>query len=107
MDWYVIEYLYPKAFKKFVNTMFPNVGLVSLSTLGQYDDKKLYQFFDREGVYMTIEMYNPHQWVFSISLHNGVVLGPMQDSNSNRTETEKEGFLECFKMLDKILNDNL
>jgi hypothetical protein len=50
-------------------------------------------------------MYNPHQWVFSISLINGVVFGPTQYSKTNREETEIEGFLECFKILDKILRD--
>ena len=50
MDWYVIEYLYPISFQRFKDTMFPNVGIISLSTLGLYDTKKLYQFFDKEGV---------------------------------------------------------
>ena len=103
MDWYVIEYLYPNAFKRFTGTMFPNVGVVSLSTLGLYDPKKLYQFFDKEGVYLTIEMYNPHQWVFTISVNNGIVFCPSQDSRTNREETETDGFLECFKILNKII----
>lgn len=105
MDWYTIDYLYPKALKKFAEKMFPNVGVPSISILQCYDNKKLYQFFDKEGVYLNIEMYNPHQWVFSISLYNGVVFGPTQYSKTNREETENEGFLECFKILDKILCD--
>ena len=105
MDWYVIEYLYPVAFERFKSVMFPNVGVISLSTLWLYDSKKLYQFFDKEGVYLTIEMYNPNQWVFSVSLKNGVIFGPTQDSLSTRDETEVEGFLECFKILDKKLKD--
>ena len=44
MDWYSIEYLFPKAFKRFAEVMFPNVGLLSLNTLEFYDTKKLYQF---------------------------------------------------------------
>jgi hypothetical protein len=107
MDWYVIEYLYPNAFSKFKTTMFPNVGILSISTLGFYDSKKLYQFFDKEGVYLTIEMYTPSQWVFSISLKNGIVFGPTQDSTPTREETETEGFLECFKILDKILKEKI
>ena len=101
MDWYVIEYLYPIAFQRFKDTMFPNVGIISLSTLGLYDSKKLYQFFDKEGVYLTVEMYNPHQWVFTISLKNGIVFGPTQESKTTREETETDGFIECFRILDK------
>ena len=70
MDWYTVEYLYPDGFKKFTEKMFPYVGVVSLTTLESYDIKKLYNFFDKEGIYLTIEMYNPNQWVFSISLQN-------------------------------------
>lgn len=103
MDWYSIEYLFPKSFKRFSETMFPNVGLLSLNTLEFYDNKKLYQFFDKEGVYLTVEMYNPHQWVFSVSLKNGVVFGPTQDSKTTREETELDGFLECFRILDKMV----
>jgi len=105
IDWYSIEYLYPSSFKKFTSTMFPNVGVLSLSTLEFYDTKKLYYFFDKEGVYLTIEMYNPHQWVFSISLSNGVVFGPTQDSKTTRSEVEYDGFNECFRILDKLIRD--
>jgi hypothetical protein len=107
IDWYTVQYLYPKAFERFSNIMFPNVGVLSLSTLEYYDTKKLYHFFDKEGVYLTIEMYNPHQWVFSISLSNGIVFGPTQESKPTRTQTEYDGFIECFRILDKILNDRI
>ena len=103
MDWYSIEYLFPKAFKRFAEVMFPNVGLLSLNTLEFYDTKKLYQFFDKEGVYLSIEMYNPHQWVFSISLHNGIVFGPTQESKKTREEAEEDGFFECFRVLEKLI----
>jgi hypothetical protein len=103
MDWYSIEYLYPNALSKFKERMFPNVGVLSLSTLVYYDNKKLYQFFDKEGVYLSIEMYNPRQWVFSISLHNGIVFGPTQESKKSREEAEEDGFFECFRVLDKIV----
>lgn len=103
MDWYSIEYLYPGALSKFKERMFPNVGVLSLSTLVYYDNKKLYQFFDMEGVYLSIEMYNPKQWVFSISLHNGIVFGSAQESKKTREEAEEDGFFECFRVLDKII----
>jgi hypothetical protein len=50
-------------------------------------------------------MYNPHQWVCSISLHNGIVFGPSQSSKTTRNEIEVDGFLECFKVLDKKISD--
>lgn len=103
MDWYTIQYLYPESYDKFVKTMFPNIGVISVSTLLFYDTKKLYQFFDKEGIYLTIEMYNPNLWVFSISLQNGFVFGPATESKSTREEIETDGFYECFKVLDKIL----
>lgn len=106
MDWYTVEYLYLKAFKRFAEVMFPNVGVLSLNTLEFYDIKKLYQFFDKEGIYLTIEMYKKDQWGFNISLHNGIVLCPIQDSQTSREECEISGFLECFKILDKHLNEN-
>lgn len=103
MDWYTVEYLYPNALSKFKERMFPNVGVLSLSTLLYYDNKRLYQFFDKEGVYLSIEMYNPHQWVFSISLHNGIVFGPTQESKKTREGAEEDGFFECFRVLEKLI----
>ena len=83
--------------------MFPNVGVVSLSTLQMYDNKKLYQFFDKQGIYLTVERLNSDQWLFSISLKNGIVYGPKQDSKPTRDEIEIDGFTECFRILDNQL----
>ena len=107
MDWYMIEFLHPNALKRFTEVMFPNIGIISLSTLHDYDVKKLYQFFDKEGIFLTTEMYNPNQWVFTISLYNGIVFGPTQESKKTREDIEFEGFLECFRILEKIIKDNL
>lgn len=103
IDWYVIEYLYPESFKRFTNTMFPNVGVISLSTLNNYDIKKLYLFFDKEGFYLNIERCCPHQWVYHISLDNGVVFGNGKSTCYTREDIEVDGFTECFKLLDKKL----
>jgi hypothetical protein len=105
LDWYCIEYLYPNAFKKFNELMFPNIGVLSISTLETYDIKKLYRFFDKQEVYLTLEMYNPNQWVYTISLTNGGIVGPAQFSKESREDIEKEGFTECFKILDKKLSN--
>ncbi len=85
--------------------MFPNVGVLSISTITTYDLKKLYRFFDKEGIYLTLEMYNPKQWIFTISLSNGVVFGPVQSSKETREEAESDGFSECFRILEKKLTD--
>ena len=50
-------------------------------------------------------MYNPKQWIFTISLSNGTVFGPMQSSKETREESESDGFIECFRILDKKLTD--
>ena len=103
MDWYVIDYLYPKAFIRFSKIMFPNTGIPSLNTLEFFDNKKLYYFFDGEGIYFIPEIYNSNKWGYIISLQNGFVLSQMSPLKSNREECEIEGFYECFKLLDKIL----
>lgn len=103
IDWYVIEYLYPKSFKRFAQTMFPNTGIISLSVLYVYDQKKLYQFFDNEGIYLTIDKYGPKQWFYTISFKNGVVIVPEQESKCDRESIEIEGFIECFKQLENKL----
>lgn len=105
MEWYSIEYLYPLAFKRFVEVMFPNVGLITISILENYDIKKLYKFFDEEGVFLTIETYKPYQWVFTISLSNGIVVGPTKESKKTRENCEIEGFSECFRILEKKIKD--
>ena len=103
MEWYTIEYLYPSAFKDFRNVMFPNVGLLSISSLETFDLKKLYGFFDKRGVYLNVEMYSPYQWVFNVSLKNGIVYGPSQETKETREEIEIDGFMECFRILEKIM----
>ena len=99
MDWYIIEYLYPQSFKKFTDIMFPNVGVVSVSTLSCYDIKKLYGFFDREGVYLIVENYGKNSWLYTITLHNNFTLVPLQTNKESREEIEIDGFTECFKIL--------
>jgi len=107
MDWYTIEFLYPIAFKRFKERMFPNLGIISISSLYFYDIKKLYYFFDKEGVYLTTEICKPSQWIFSVSLSNGVVFGLGDCSKQNREDIEVEGFYECFKILDKKMRNIL
>lgn len=103
MDWYVIEFLYPTAFKRFGEIMFPNLGVPCTSSLSFFDVKRLYYFFDKEGVYLNIEMYNKNQWSFTVSLENGIVFCPIGESKTNREDSEFFGFMECFKILEKKL----
>jgi hypothetical protein len=100
IDWYIIEYVYPNAFKEFTMMMFPNVGLPCISVLCYYDIKKLYKFFDKNGIFLTVEMITKGSWIFTISLIEGKVIVPYQDSKSNRELIEVEGFYECFRLLE-------
>jgi hypothetical protein len=106
LDWYSIKYLYPSAFKKFTEVMFPNVGVESVSTLELYDMKKLYWFFDRDGIYLTIEMYSKSNWDFCISLSNGISIGPSKETKKTREEIECDGFFECFRFLEKKITEH-
>lgn len=106
MDWYTVEYLYPNALRIFSKMMFPNVGLPCLSVLHYYDIKKLYKFFDKNGIFLTVEMITLNAWVYTISLTQNKICFPCQDSKSNRESVEIEGFYECFKILEeKIRNE--
>ena len=84
MDWYTIHYMYPNAFNRFRLVMFPNIGVPSISMLEFYDMKKLYHFFDKMGIFLTIEMCTKDIWLFTISLDNGRSFAPQQDSKSTR-----------------------
>ena len=103
MDWYFIKNNCPKSFEKFIQNMFPNVGVPCVTSLNLFDDRKLYKFFDDNGVFLNIEMYSKNQWVFTISLNNGYVIGNGINSQPTREQIEIEGFKECFKMLEKKL----
>ena len=105
MEWYAIEYLYPTSFKKFEETMFPNVGLISISVLKYFDIKKLYSFFENEGIQLIIENYNPIFWTYTISINNKLsIFSNTTCCEQKREEIEEDAFLECFKLLEKKLN---
>lgn len=103
MDWQHIKENYPKSFEKFISNMFPNLGVPCVMSLNFFDIKKLYKFFDDNGVYLNIEMYNKNLWFFTISLKNGYVIGNGKTSRQTRDEIEIDGFMGCFKMLEKKL----
>jgi len=104
MDWYLIEILYPKSFKKFVDIMFPNIGVISKSTLIHYDTKKLYSFFDYENIFLIVEMINKNQWTYTINIKGNCILSSNGCNGTTREDTENEGFQECFKILEKKIN---
>ena len=106
MDWYVIQYLYPTALNRFCNTMFPNVGVPCVSVLEFYDIKKLYHFFDKQGIYLTVEMITRGMWVYMVSLDNGKVIAPSHDSKKKREDIEVEGFYKCFQLLESKLRNS-
>lgn len=104
-DWYTIKYLFPNAFAKFAEVMFPNVGIESISTLEYFDIKKLYHFFDKEGIYLTVEMYTKNDWDFCISIHSNVNFSSSKERKRTREEIEIDGFTECFRFLEKKIKE--
>lgn len=105
MDWYVIEYLYPKAYKKFVETMFPNMGVISVSVLKNFDIKKLYYFFDKQGYYLILELNQLNQWSFTLKKDKWVIC-ENGDIKNSREEIEEIGFNYCFKQMEASLDCN-
>jgi hypothetical protein len=101
MDWYTIQYLYSNAMELFCSTMFPNVGVPSISVLEYYDNKKLYNFFDKQGIFLTIEMYTKNNWTYTISTENEKVILTSKESKNKREDIENDGFEVCFRLLEK------
>lgn len=104
LNWKKIKTQYPRSYDRFVGVMFPYVGVLGLSTLYLFETKKLYYFFDKQKVYLTIERFGNHQWLYTISLGDGTVLCPKQESRKTRDEIEIDGFIECFNVLNKQLS---
>lgn len=103
MDWYEIEYVYPKSYERFVNTMFPNVGVISISLLNNFDIKKLYNFFDKEGYFLILELNNNNNWTYIVKKDNWI-LGGGNETRKTREEIEIIGFNYCFKQLETNIN---
>ena len=93
MDWYVIQYLYPTALNRFCNTMFPNVGVPCVSVLEFYDVRKLYYFFDKQGIYLTVEMITKDMWVYTTSL-----------DDENLDKDQLESVRKIHDMVGNIIN---
>lgn len=106
LNWKKIKEVYPQSYEKFVDTMFPYVGVLGVSTLNLFEIKKLYYFFDKHGIYLTIERIGPSQWLYTISLSNGNVICPRQESRGSREEVELDGFHECFNVLNREFSYN-
>jgi hypothetical protein len=103
LNWKKIKNEYPLSYERFVGTMFPYVGVLSVSTLDLFESKRLYYFFDKYKIYLTIEMIGPNQWLYTISLGDGTIICPRQTSMSSREEVEIEGFMSCFKTLNNFV----
>lgn len=103
MDWYEIEYLYPNSYKRFVETMYPNMGIISISVLKNFNIKNLYNFFDKQGIYLILELNSINTWSFIIKKDNWI-LNHGYETKYNREEIENIGFYYCFKQLEEIIN---
>lgn len=101
LNWKKIKVLFPHSYNRFVEVMFPYVGVLGLSTLYLFEVKKLYYFFDKEKIYLTVERFGHNQWLYIITMGDGRVLCPKQSVRDSRDEIELDGFMECFKLLNK------
>jgi len=99
MDWYIIEYLYPNSFKLFIDTMFPSTGILSISVLKNYDIKKLYNFFDKQEIYLILELHCSNRWNYGIQVNNWYISSDVFEKT--REDIEAEGFTYCFKKLEE------
>lgn len=86
--------------------MFPNVGVVSISILKNFDIKKLYNFFDKEGFYLILELNQNKNWSFLLRKDNWII-GNQHETKKTRDEIEIVGFNYCFKQLEENLNSKL
>lgn len=102
LDWYQIEFLYPKAFKHFTKRMFPNTGVASVSLLSCYDHRKLYSFFDREGIFLNVEILSMNKWNCTVHFKNGTSIG-VENTYNGRDMAEIVGFEKCFIYLENKL----
>lgn len=103
MDWYEIEYIYPKSYQRFIDIMFPNVGILSISILKNFDIKKLYYFFDKEGYYLILELNNNDNWSYVVKKDNWILSGD-NETKKTREEIEIIGFNYCFKQMEMTIN---
>jgi len=106
IQWKKIKNNYPHSYKRFVEVMFPYVGVIGVSTLDVFDTKRLFFFFDKESVFLNVERLGPYQWVYTISLSDGRGSFPEQETRQTRDEIEIDGFNECFKVLNRELINN-
>jgi len=107
LNWKKIKIVYPLSYDRFVGVMFPYMGVLGLSTLHLFEVKKLYYFFDKEKIYLTVERFGTNQWLYIITLGDGSVVCPKQSLRNSREEIELDGFMECFRILNKQNEINL
>jgi len=105
IQWKKIKNNYPHSYKRFVEVMFPYVGVIGVSTLDVFDTKSLFFFFDKENVFLNVERMGSYQWIYTISLSDGRGSFPKQETRQTREEIEIDGFNECFKVLDRELTN--
>jgi len=105
IEWKKIKNSYPHSYNRFVEVMFPYVGVIGVSTLDVFDTKRLFFFFDKQNVFLNVERLGPYQWIYTISLSDGRGSFPKQETRKTRDEMEIDGFHECFRVLNGELID--
>lgn len=106
IDWRNIEIKYPNALNVFANVMFPNIGIPCISILKYYDLKSLYRFFEKQGILLNVEMITKDSWLYTITMIDGKVFLSCDEFKTTRDLVEIDGFNECFKLLEKKIENN-
>lgn len=103
-DWGYVMKECPHAFKFFRETVFPNTTIVNKTILSLYHTRNLYYFFDSIGILMSVECLSETQWIGHIQLRSGFSYS-VKGSHKSRGDLEMSAFKECFKQLEKRLNN--
>jgi len=106
IDWNNIKIRYPNALNVFVNVMFPNIGVPCISILKYYELKSLYRFFETQGILLNVERFTNDSWLYTITIVGGNVFLSCGEFKSTRELIEIDGFNECFKLLEKKIENN-
>lgn len=106
IDWNNIKIRYPNALNVFVSVMFPNIGVPCISILKYYDLKNLYRFFEKQGISLNVEMFTKDSWLYTITMIDGKVFLSCGEFKPTRDLIEIDGFNECFKLLEKKIENN-
>jgi len=104
MNWAEIKEKYKKAWTMFAMNwgyMNPDGTFLEREFLINHYDRKLYDFFDEQGIYISIDHWPTENKPFGLSITVGK---PIHEGGfNNRTEAEIAAFTKAFEILEHKL----